>query len=811
MSFFQECHAAFRCLTRLNLENLTFGHTDTHNLLDTCKKLQLLSLKYCDALIHPVTGEVAILTIDAPHSSLLALEITSCSYLVILAKGVDSRTLRRSAVDCHFFVASMMDESLNLMWAAKEYGTGDAFDARMERKKSVDNSLEALKCAGKTAREKLPATSSVRLAFALNASKLYCMLDSGPSAYQLVSEALADAKTELKSKIRSQQTTELMRALKGRLTLLGSVNDGAYRRAHVNQEEQSGWPEGVKLGNKPEHADAELNLSADAELNLSEDVKLAELKLSGDEELAEWDLIEDEDLSSETEEEASDGDRLSALPDDILLEILYRLGCLRWVVQASTLSRRWRRLPLLLPHIGIHISEFHNHKTKDDDYSTAMASYTEAARRLLMDRAIKVKALYLGFYLGDLQSHLLPIGQAIGNAVSKESSKHVEMSLLLLPHDPEEHDDDDEKEEELGGQQRFMAFLDASPGAFRCLTSLRLRSLRFAEPYMMPCILRNCHSLRHLRLDACGGGGVLRVDAPPTSQLVTLNIIWCKFSLVELISVPRLERMYIHIWQCECDSSNSSPPLTLAHVPKLHYVHLASALLSSQEPFPLSSCLLSSSSTMIRNNNNNNNIRLLSTVYLNFRDEMIWVRPEDPNLLRPAFLHLKNLYLHDIAVVFDLNWTLLLVEAAPSLHRLHVKLSRHTCRRDKHIQPDPDPVPGGGATAAMITNQTLIAAGHEAARRSFTHRNLMVLEIHGFEVNDSALIRYTRRVMERAVKLRRIRLLGMDNCTDCEQRHASDQDHIRWMRESAFPRNESDKKLPRASSALLSVHPRYTT
>lgn len=80
MSLFQECQAAFKWLTKLNLEHLTFGHTDIQNLLDTCGKIELLSLRCCDALIHPVTGEVAILTIDAPHSPLLALELTSCGY-----------------------------------------------------------------------------------------------------------------------------------------------------------------------------------------------------------------------------------------------------------------------------------------------------------------------------------------------------------------------------------------------------------------------------------------------------------------------------------------------------------------------------------------------------------------------------------------------------------------------------------------------------------------------------------------------------------------------------------------------------------
>ena len=80
MSFFYSFPAAFKWLTRLTLQNITFGETDVHNLLNTCNKLELLSLSYCDAVINPVTGEDAILTIDAPHSALLALEVITCGY-----------------------------------------------------------------------------------------------------------------------------------------------------------------------------------------------------------------------------------------------------------------------------------------------------------------------------------------------------------------------------------------------------------------------------------------------------------------------------------------------------------------------------------------------------------------------------------------------------------------------------------------------------------------------------------------------------------------------------------------------------------
>ena len=75
MSFFQACPTAFRWLTSLILQNLTFEDSD---ILNSCLKLELLLLTCCNSVIDPVTGEDAVLTIDAQQSALIALEITTC-------------------------------------------------------------------------------------------------------------------------------------------------------------------------------------------------------------------------------------------------------------------------------------------------------------------------------------------------------------------------------------------------------------------------------------------------------------------------------------------------------------------------------------------------------------------------------------------------------------------------------------------------------------------------------------------------------------------------------------------------------------
>ncbi|KAK3137761.1 hypothetical protein QOZ80_5BG0456870 [Eleusine coracana subsp. coracana] len=409
---------------------------------------------------------------------------------------------------------------------------------------------------------------------------------------------------------------------------------------------------------------------------------------------------------------------------------------------------------MVLLRIKLALLKYEKHQ------STGMpADVTKAAAGL-----VKIKVLCLAFYLVDnLQQQLRTIGQAIAAAAAAD---YVEMKLL-----PDVHFRKRTEERPTVCGQRLIKFLDACPGAFRCLTSLSLCCLRFADPDM-PCILSACHRLHHLRLDLCGGG-VLRVDVPPTSQLITLNIVKGKFSRVELVSAPRLERLFLDTWMAE-----PNPPLQLGNVPQLHYIWLASALLSFQEePF-----------------NTTTNLITLSTLHLNFKDDKVCQGPNINNIKlqltnNNVFLNLKDLYLHDILIGYrsdDLNWTLLLLQAAPSLKSFHVKISWHTCYRNSNkllLLRYPPP-----AAAAETTNVPLTAL-------SFKHHSLELLELQGIKMDDDSLISYARLVMERAVSLKRIRLLGVENCTECQR--LDPEEEIPFIREAVFPRNEGDKKLVR--------------
>ncbi|XP_062224571.1 uncharacterized protein LOC133923147 [Phragmites australis] len=117
-------------------------------------------------------------------------------------------------------------------------------------------------------------------------------------------------------------------------------------------------------------------------------------------------------------------DRLSALADGILLNILHRLD-LQTQILTSTLSTRWRLLPSLLT---------------------------------------------------DLITDLCSIGDGVGSVAERGSTKFLEFVVMT-----EKHDLQCSEEENVQFGQRFMGFFSSCPSAFRWLTNLFIQNFRFDE------------------------------------------------------------------------------------------------------------------------------------------------------------------------------------------------------------------------------------------------------------------------------------------------------------------------------------------
>ncbi|KAF8725604.1 hypothetical protein HU200_020144 [Digitaria exilis] len=309
-----------------------------------------------------------------------------------------------------------------------------------------------------------------------------------------------------------------------------------------------------------------------------------------------------------------------------------------------------------------------------------------------------------------------------------------------------------------------MSFVQACPVAFRWLTRLVLHDLAFGDSHGST-VLSSCRKLEHLSLNECvcevdhvtGEDTVLTIDAP-NSSLLGLEIITCAYAGINLVQAPKLGRLRCKDWL------GADPPFRFGKVPCLDSIVLECSALHGQNPLALRHFL--------------SNITTLSIMWLDFYDQMIWIKPEGPKHLSPIFRNLRDLYLYNIFSECDLNWTMFVLEAAPILNNFHLKLSCHPCERN----------------ACEDSAKKVNVVWHQASS-DFKHGRLSLLQIIGFAV-DEKLMKYIRHVIERVVGLRRIRLLDHEPCAKCDAMDAQSpvstpQSPIRWR----FPKDDDEKKL----------------
>ncbi|OEL18453.1 hypothetical protein BAE44_0020526 [Dichanthelium oligosanthes] len=427
-------------------------------------------------------------------------------------------------------------------------------------------------------------------------------------------------------------------------------------------------------------------------------------------------------------QQSQDEDRISGLPDHILLDILERLD-LHEAIRASTLSRRWAQLPHLLSCLLIDVAHFlprDAHKRKTCTVDQIMTAYTAAVRRLLpssstsSDHRATIKQLQLSFYLTD--PYLCSIGHAVGDVMELGNTTYLEFTIWADIRRPS-------YDQTVLYGERFMSFFRDCPKAFRWLTRLILDNITFGDSDLNS-FLNTCSNLQFLSLRYCdsafdlvtGEDTVLKIDAPHSALLV-LEMHTCGFARVDLIQAPKLGRLVCTAW------AGANPPLTFGNLPCLDNITLCSAAKEWHTPFPLSQCF--------------SNTTNLSIMYLNFADQMVWIEPEDPKHLSRALNNLRE-------------------------------VSRHPCESSRC------------ENSAKKVN----VLWHQASPE-FKHRKLSLLEIIGFAV-DEKLMKYIRHVMERAVGLKRIRLLDQPPCSKCDAiDDAQLPSHIRWR----FPEEKEERKL----------------
>ncbi|VAI63299.1 unnamed protein product [Triticum turgidum subsp. durum] len=430
-------------------------------------------------------------------------------------------------------------------------------------------------------------------------------------------------------------------------------------------------------------------------------------------------------------------DRLSALPDDILVNILDRLN-LREAARTSVLSRRWTQLCANLSQLIISAQHFLPNGVlctgvSNDELVRINAAVVQAMESILTRRnpgEHTIRLLSTTFYLRD--DVPISIGCAVGHAMWAHLIENAKFNVMTGKYDIIDLDEDDL----VTAGRKFMLFFNACPSAFGGLTTLDLENLRFGESDISN-VLVTCKRLKHLCLYNCDSGDCSTLQLEH-AHLSELSIAHCRLVQVQLNWLPQLTKMVFEGWLRFQD------PLFIGHVPLLETVSLTNLALSHSRMVELSEFL---SGTSIRD------------LKLEFNSEKIWVQPECPTQrLASVFRQLRFVNLANLPQGYDLTWTIFILEVAPLLKELYMTVSDHACltETDKEKRKEGSYSENKGVEWDSITT-------------GFQHQSMTTLVIIGFESED-CFVSYIRRVMVAAVNLANVFLYSRLVCGKCEEK-----------------------------------------
>nr|TKW36200.1 hypothetical protein SEVIR_2G425000v2 [Setaria viridis] len=381
-------------------------------------------------------------------------------------------------------------------------------------------------------------------------------------------------------------------------------------------------------------------------------------------------------------------DRLSVLTDDILLSILGRVD-ITTAVRTCVLSVRWKHLPWLLRELTIDVKDFlpvlQSNPIDAEHMDEAMSSLAKATRSFLAnprsEGAITNEAIDIGI-LKDLNLAILD---------EKEIEDRTEYQML-------------EQGSVVNG------FFSAYPSGlvyFIASQDYLYTTLCFDEWDINHHLFECCKQLQHLYLSNCDMERCLvwKIDAPD-SNLRVLELNVCLLGRLDVLCLPKLERLEWDTWLC----------------PR----------------FVLSEVL--------------NDTTTIHTIKLDFQGEKLWLQPERKQLVT-AFSKLRKLSLHGIFVEFNLLWTLVFLDAAPFLEMFDIEIWEHPCQINDSME-----------IFGERPNPSWKVPKFASPNNSY----LKELQIIGFKPLEQQ-IECIRSVMQRAPMLDTILLKYDDPCEYCEK------------------------------------------
>uniref|UniRef100_A0A0D9X3R7 F-box domain-containing protein n=1 Tax=Leersia perrieri TaxID=77586 RepID=A0A0D9X3R7_9ORYZ len=210
------------------------------------------------------------------------------------------------------------------------------------------------------------------------------------------------------------------------------------------------------------------------------------------------------------------------------------------------------------------------------------------------------------------------------------------------------------------------------------------------------------------------------------SKLVELRIIKCVLPRVELQWLPELVRFTLCGWVAK---SRSKMPVYFGHVPRLVTLTLANTARKWQDQIKLSDLLANTA---------------VSDLEIDFQAENVW--------------NVKSLKIHyNVHDKCNLFWTLFLLEAAPLLEELFIKVWSHP-----GMVEDED-----GEERRFLRNKSDFTWVGRLAT-GFKHYRLSRITIFGFQSNDERTINYVLHVVEMAPRLKELCLHEKEPCEDCD-------------------------------------------
>ncbi|TVU40432.1 hypothetical protein EJB05_13897, partial [Eragrostis curvula] len=248
---------------------------------------------------------------------------------------------------------------------------------------------------------------------------------------------------------------------------------------------------------------------------------------------------------------AGDGgeDRLSALPDDVLLLILRRVGGPAAAGRTSVLSRRWSRLWTLL-------QDLHFHFLPANRIAAALRAHRVNLRSLVvleLDADAASVAAWLPLAATRLAGDMLIFNTAVGRP---NAAAYVdERGMFQLPCLG--------NATAVGLNLGFLSVALPPAGVFARLAELFLERVRFHGPGDLGDVVSSprCPSLKKLRVDEARGLVSLAIDSVSLLQLD----LWIIHGLQQLsITAPALEGLQLH----RCFAPDR-PPVVQVSAPRL--------------------------------------------------------------------------------------------------------------------------------------------------------------------------------------------------------------------------------------------------